>query len=94
MGGNKIFVNLHVNNNDIWKAINKNKRSIKSTKFSIFCLLGSCIFLALDLAERKRAENYLNKKIEKLEAKLGESEDNISDDPDDTDEDNGGAADA
>ena len=88
---NDNFNTVHLNENDIWKAILKNKRKIKGLRGAVVFLAFGCIFLAAELAERKRSENYLKEEIDDLkEAVYGDEADSGGSD----NETNGGAADA
>lgn len=70
---------------DIRKAIKKNKRRIFGLKITVGFLVLYSLGLALELAERKRSENYLQEEIEKLKEEVHGVEVNES---------NGGACDA
>lgn len=83
------FGTLDLNQQDIWKAIKKNTRKIRGMKGIIIGLGIGMAVLAAELMERKRSENWLNDRIDKLESKIAEHE--VSDTPGDI---SGGVCDA
>lgn len=52
------------------KAIRKNQKKIKWLKIGCVGLALYCAGLAMELAERKRCENYLKDEIDKLKEKV------------------------
>ena len=77
MNRDLIVLNL-ANNKDILKEIEKNGKKIKSLKGKVFLLTAGLIVMAIELAERKRSEIYLQKQIDELKGKA--DEDDISKD--------------
>lgn len=77
---------IHINDNfmKIDKRFVKQAKKIRGMKFTIVGLSLACLYLASELAERKRCENYLQKEIDDLKEEIHGVE---------IDED-GGAADA
>lgn len=78
MNRDLIVVGL-ANEKDIWKAIEKNQKKIKGLKGKIAFLAIGCVILAIELAERKRSEIYLQKQIDELKDKIDDGND-ISED--------------
>jgi len=81
------FGTVEMNQVDIWKAIKKNTRKIRGMKGLIIGLGIGMAVLAAELMERKRSENYLNDRIDKLESR-------IDGDISGNDQTNGGVCDA
>ena len=77
MNRDLIVLNL-TNSKDILKEIEKNGKKIKSLKGKVFLLAAGLIVMAIELAERKRSEIYLQKQIDELKGKA--DEDDISKD--------------
>lgn len=77
---------IHINDNfmKIDKRLMKQAKKIRGMRFTIVGLSIACLYLASELAERKRCENYLQKEIDDLKEEVHGVE---------IDED-GGAADA
>ena len=78
------FIRINDNFMKIDKRLMKQAKKIRSMKFTIVGLSIACLYLASELAERKRCENYLQKEIDDLKEEVHGVE---------IDED-GGAADA
>ena len=86
MNRDLIVVGL-ANEKDIWKAIEKNQKKIKSLRGKVFVLAIGCVIMAIELAERKRSEIYLQKQIDKLKEKSGDGGNYISEELDGGDTD-------
>lgn len=82
---NKNFLEAHRDVERLTRAVRKNKRKIKWMKVGLIGLAIYCAGLAVELAERKRSENYLQEEIDKLKEEIHGVE---------VDEDDGGSADA
>lgn len=61
------FGTLDQNQQGLWKAIKKNARKIRGMKGVLFGFGIGMLVLAAELAERKRSQNYLDERIDKLE---------------------------
>ena len=86
MGNENLIGNvIDFHMDDIRKTIKKNKRRIFGLKVTVGFLILYSLGLALELAERKRSENYLQEEIEKLKEEVHGVE---------NDESDGGACDA
>lgn len=80
MEANKLIENfLRINDNfdrahrdmeKLAKAIRKNQKKIKWLKIGCVGLALYCAGLAMELAERKRCENYLKDEIDKLKEEV------------------------
>ena len=71
------FGTLDANQKDIWKAIRKNAKKIRGMKGVLVGFGIGMLVLAAELAERERCENYLEHKIDDLEADLETAFDRI-----------------
>ena len=78
------FIRINDNFMKIDKRLMKQAKMIKGMRFTIVGLSIACLYLASELAERKRCENYLQREIDDLKEEVHGVE---------IDED-GGAADA
>lgn len=78
------FIRINDNFMKIDKRLVKQTKKIRGMRFTIVGLSIACLYLASELAERKRCENYLQKEIDDLKEEIHGVE---------IDED-GGAADA
>lgn len=68
------FLKLNDNYERAMKLIRKNKKKIKWMKIGMVGLTIYCVGLALELAERKRSENYLQEEIDKLREEVHDTE--------------------
>lgn len=73
------FGTVEINQAGIWKAIKRNSRKIHGMKGLIIGLGIGMAVLAAELMERKRSENYLNERIDKLENKVADVEKFLND---------------
>lgn len=85
------FGTVELNQKDIWKAIKRNSKKIRGMKGLIIGLGIGMAVLAAELMERKRSENYLNDRIDKLESRIDGADREVSEEPDDI---SGGVCDA
>ena len=67
---NDNFDRAHRDMEKLAKAIRKNQKKIKWLKIGCIGLAFYCAGLALELAERKRSENYLQEEIDELKEKI------------------------
>lgn len=60
------------------KALRKSQKKLKWTRVGVAFLAIYCASLALELAERKRSENYLQEEIEKVGKKVDKTDDDLT----------------
>ena len=75
---NDNFDRAHRDMEKLAKAIRKNQKKIKWLKIGCVGLALYCAGLAMELAERKRSENYLQEEIEKVGKKVDKTDDDLT----------------
>lgn len=77
----KVDFSVYMRQRDIKKAmklIRKNNRKIRFMRIGLAGLALYCVGLAMELAERKRSENYLQEEIEKVGKKVDKTDDDLT----------------